>query len=495
MANIDDGLSVDLLVLGDVDADRVLITEGGFDPSSIGYEAPVGSLFLRHDSPELYLKTGAPDTGWSTITSGATDELVKTSSGDGTPGFLDTKLTAGSSITLVESGGADRTITIDTTIPISALQAEVDAIEASLGVSVNTNGTWAGITGSNFLDSSTSITDALLLLDTELAAADDDLAAVAVGLTANGTIPTTWTNVLWPVTHLENNTAVIEHSGTNSDRILIKETGLYYISFSMSFDADAGEETIEARVLIDNTTVIPGSLREASEDDEINDLSNAFPAELTAGTFLTFQTQASGTGNLIDLTSNFAVMRARGTKGAKGDPGAGTTISIKEDDVAVANTPHDTINFVDMEATDAGGGQVDVVNVFGSQYHYIESLGITTVTTTAYQEKLKLTTSSIPAGTYRVGWSFTYNHNSTGNDALRRVQLNDSTTLAEYQHEPQDAGGGFGTTGTNQKFPASGFANVTLTTGVHTVDIDLATSSAGVNTSIWDARIEFWRLS
>ena len=114
MANIDDGFSVNILVLGNDDGDQVLIAEGGFDPSAgLGYDAPIGSLFLRYDIPTLYLKTGVADTGWSTVTAGATDELVKTSSGDGTAGFLVDKLVGGAGLTLTESSGGNRTITLD----------------------------------------------------------------------------------------------------------------------------------------------------------------------------------------------------------------------------------------------------------------------------------------------------------------------------------------------------------------------------------------------
>lgn len=116
MSNIEDGFSVNVLVLGDVDTDRVLVAQGDFDPSSgSGYEAPIGSLFLRRDSAILYLKTGAPDTGWSTVTAGATDELVKTSSGDGTAGFLSDKIIAGTGLDITESTGGNRTLTLDYT--------------------------------------------------------------------------------------------------------------------------------------------------------------------------------------------------------------------------------------------------------------------------------------------------------------------------------------------------------------------------------------------
>ncbi len=148
-----------------------------------------------------------------------------------------------------------------------------------------------------------------------------DMASVTVGSTTTPAIPATFTNIPWNTTHVENDTATIEHDNINTSRILIKETGLYFINFSISFNSDPGEETISIRVFANNTTVVPGSLRVASEDDEINDLSNAFTAELTAGDFITLQNQASGTGNTLDSSCSFSVTRASGLMGAQGPVG------------------------------------------------------------------------------------------------------------------------------------------------------------------------------
>lgn len=61
MANIDDAFRVERLSLDDV----VLIAHGTDDPSTGGgYEAPVGSLYLRTDG-NLYRKTGSLVTDWS----------------------------------------------------------------------------------------------------------------------------------------------------------------------------------------------------------------------------------------------------------------------------------------------------------------------------------------------------------------------------------------------------------------------------------------------
>ena len=132
--------------------------------------------------------------------------------------------------------------------------------------------------------------------------------------------------------------------------------------------------------------------------------------------------------------------------------------------------------------------------VFGKEYNYAESESVTTTTSTTFIEKLKMTTTSLEGGTYRIGWSFQWNFNIASNDFLAQVEIDDSTNIMDQQQEPKDAAGTFGSTGTNQKYQLSGFKHIVLGSGVHTVDIDWA-SNDGTNASIWNARLELWRVS
>jgi len=325
-----------------------------------------------------------------------------------------------------------------------------------------------------------------------------DLSSVTISNSSNVAIPLSFTNLTWDTTHVENNTAIIEHDNVNTHRILIKETGLYLIAFSLSFDADAGEETISARLVIDDTNVVPGSLRVTSEDDEINDLSNTFTAELTAGTYITIQHQASGNGNVLHNSSSFSVTRASGIKGDPGSPGlpgSGTTINVEQDNVAVVNTPHDIINFQNMTASDAGGGQVDVQNIFGSEFQISQSLGVTTTTSTTFQNKVTLTTTLLPAGTYRLGVSYGWNHDSQQNDFEARIREGGIDIGEIHKQEPKDSAGSFSTTGSSQRYYVQRTLYRTLTSGVQTYTLDFRTDSGGDESSMWDAVIELWRVT
>lgn len=190
-----------------------------------------------------------------------------------------------------------------------------------------------------------------------------DLASVTVANTTSVEISSPgWADILWNTTHVQNNSAVVEKSATLTDRILIKQTGLYLLAYSLSFDADVGEETINARVRINDVTIIPGSIRSASEDDEVNDLSNAITCSLTAGQFITLQTMASGAGNFLEASSNMMVTRLSGIQGVKGDTGSGSSILVKDEGTTVTGGPHTALNFVgsNVVVTNAGAGQATV---------------------------------------------------------------------------------------------------------------------------------------
>jgi len=348
---------------------------------------------------------------------------------------------------------------------------------------------------------STAIVGDVLTITATGGGGGGDLASVLVSNTISVAIPLVYSNVTWNTTRLENDAAVIEHDNINTARILIKETGLYFINFNMSFDADALEEQISARVMINDITEVPGSERIVSEDDEINDLSNAFTAELTAGTFLTFQHLAAGTGNLNHFSSNFSVTRARGSAGAdgaQGIPGSGTTLTLEEGGVAVTNTPHNTLDFAaaDFDVTDNGDGSatVTLTAIFGSEFQIAESAGISTTTSQTFQNKVSMTTTSLPAGTYRVQFSYGWNHNNNQSDFEGQLE-EDALQLGElHKQEPKDNGGA-DATGSTQRYYASRTFYRTLTAGVHTYDVNFRTDDSDFESSIWEAVIELWRVS
>lgn len=167
-------------------------------------------------------------------------------------------------------------------------------------------------------------------------------------------------------------------------------------------------------------------------------------------------------------------------------------------------------------------GAWQTVAVFGTWYKSAQSLTVTTTTQLAWQQKLRLTTDSIPAGDYRVSWRYQWSHSATSSDFESRLQLDDTTDIFLQKQELQDAfsnnsltrsdgyntplpgeintnpGGSpqwqYSTTGTAQRLLSEGFDVITLTPGIHTFDLDFRTDNDNDTSSIWNACLEFWRV-
>lgn len=313
--------------------------------------------------------------------------------------------------------------------------------------------------------------------------------------TAYTDIPVTWADVAFDTTDLENDNTILEHDDSNADRILVKEDGLYMVQYNFTVDDEA-----MGRVRIDDTTAIDGSEKEGGALGDVNDtnqlIHNAFFVNLTAGEYLTLQIQARSTAESMLAGATFTATKMQGAKGDTGPAGSGTTVVLQEGGTDVTNTPHTTINFdgTDFDVTDNGDGSATITSnasagpVFGTEYQSASSESESTTTSTSFQNKLNMTTPSLPAGTYRIGYSYEWNlSGSTRYDFRGRVQINDTVTISEHREEPQDSA-------TDQWRDFSGFFHHTGS-GVLSIDIDYErSSSSGGTARIRRARLEIWRV-
>ena len=125
---------------------------------------------------------------------------------------------------------------------------------------------------------------------------------------------------------------------------------------------------------------------------------------------------------------------------------------------------------------------------FEKEYYreYAESLGSSNTTSTTFQTKLTLTTSSIPAGKYRIQWTYAYGHGQADRRSEERIYVDSATVL--YIVDPEES------RGTSFYYPAAGFADITFgSAGTHTIELQYRC----VNTSsmvIKEARLEIWRI-
>lgn len=125
---------------------------------------------------------------------------------------------------------------------------------------------------------------------------------------------------------------------------------------------------------------------------------------------------------------------------------------------------------------------------FGEFATLAEDLTQSTTASTAFVQKLRLTTPAVDVGKYRIGFSWTWNNENTFDDTAVQIELDDTTQLYLMLAEPSDAS-------LDQQRSAGGFAQVDLTAGVHTFDMDFRTSDAVSDARIAQARLEFWKVT
>lgn len=152
----------------------------------------------------------------------------------------------------------------------------------------------------------------------------------------------------------------------------------------------------------------------------------------------------------------------------------------------------DLVPIVDVsDTTEASTGTTkgiqyqNLKTIFGRQYSYGASASISSTTSTSFQQKLRLTTPSLPSGDYLIMYGYEWSTSNTSQRFKGRVQIDDSTAVMEHSQEPVSA---------NAVDVLSGFVEATLS-GVTNIDIDYASGGGGVTAYIRNARIVIWRVA
>jgi len=402
-----------------------------------------GQHWINTTTGDMWFANGtASINNW--IKTNIGDNKVKISSNDTTPNFLLSKLVAGTNITLTENNdGADETITINSTGGSSAVL--------------------------------------------------DNLSAIQIRRTTSLVLTTSFVDITFDTTDVENNISVLEHDNVNTDRILVEETGLYLISYDLTVDSDVAGE-VDLRVRTNDSIVISGSTRHITDSNDDDDLGTTFLVNLNAGDFLNLQIKMSAGTHTATPDINFVVVRLQGVKGDQGPVGSGSSIIVKDENTNVTNTPHTALDFIGtgVTVTDAGAGVATVnipggnSSIFGSEAQEASSDAESTTTSTIYQEKLKLTTPSLPSGKYRIGWSLELKEAGTGHTTAQ-IELDDTTIIGFTYHDSSFS----------DYCSFSGVFYTGTISGIHTIDIDFRAEPAPDDDTakIRRARLEIWRIS
>ena len=122
-------------------------------------------------------------------------------------------------------------------------------------------------------------------------------------------------------------------------------------------------------------------------------------------------------------------------------------------------------------------------------FEYAEKSTELTTTSTTYVEYMKMTTTDLPAGDYRVGYWFCWAGEVSSRNVYVRLELDDTTLIDEVSQEPQQPTA-------EGSIISYGFKVITLGSGVHTIDMDLHREEGNPvkDASLFGGRIEIMRI-
>ena len=124
----------------------------------------------------------------------------------------------------------------------------------------------------------------------------------------------------------------------------------------------------------------------------------------------------------------------------------------------------------------------------------IDADAVSTLVGGTWQQKVRLSVAGLAAADYRLVWSYNWNLDSTSSNFEARIQVNDLTDVMSHVEEPTDSSGNWQSTGSGQKFLETGVRRIALSGNVD-IDLDWISPNNRVAASIWNARLELWRIS
>lgn len=310
-------------------------------------------------------------------------------------------------------------------------------------------------------------------------------------------------------------TATVIAGGVNHNALANYVTNQHIDHSTISVSAGTGltgggDLTTSRTINLSNTAVTIGSYGSASQVgsftvDAQGRLTSATNVSITPAAIgaqpldgdLTAVAALAGTGLVTRTATNTMTTRSvtvgAGLSVINGDGVSGNpTISITNTGITAgtygsgSTYPVITVN---AQGQLTAVSTTSVSAVFGSEYQ--SSLDTTPATTNSavFSDAASFTTTSVPAGTYRVAVNFSTYFTDAATDWRYRLVVDGSQVGPESRQEPQD-------TGTDQRHVIYIVGEATFgSVGTHSIALEFARSANAGTVGCLEAYFEFWRLS
>ncbi len=161
------------------------------------------------------------------------------------------------------------------------------------------------------------------------------------------------------------------------------------------------------------------------------------------------------------------------------------------DDLSDVDTTTSAPNTGDHLEWDGTNWVPSTVTATSLEFQTAEDATETSTTSTTFVQKLRMTTGTLPAGDYRIGYYYEWAGSSASYSVGVQVQVDDTTTIHNMDNAPENINT---FNGGAQAQTEAGFQVVTLTNAAHNVDLDFRTMNAAGTAYISNVRLEIWRV-
>ena len=297
----------------------------------------------------------------------------------------------------------------------------------------------------------------------------DNIPCVQVTRTTDYTITSSYADINFDATDIET-AGNLEHNDTNTNRIDIKQGGRFYVEYNFPLSPTSSGR-FDFRVRKNDTTVVPRSETWSSDGGDIIGTSFAFICDLATGDFISLQGKLDGGAANVKAPASFKVIQLTGVQGEAGLTGA----------TGPSGGPPGVTGLIGVT------GPAGSAASFGENHK--EESKTTTDSTTSESPQLRqsMSTGTIPAGKYRIGWFYQWRYSGGSNNFKAQIEIDDTTQAMYQEEEAKDYQ-------SDIRYNDSGFYYATFaSSGNHTIDLDYW--GEGNTAYMYNSRLDIWRIS